>query len=49
MGKLNHDPECFLNHEIRSKQCSVLRQLKEGKWTKAFEKEFNKTNPNKDF
>ena len=49
MGILNHDPECFLNHEIKGKQCSVLKQLKEGKRTKAFEKEFNKTNQNKDF
>lgn len=49
MGILNHDPECFLNHEIKSKQRSVFKQLKKGKRTKAFEKEFNKAKQNEDF
>lgn len=34
---------------IKSKQCSVRKQLKEGKQTKVFEKEVNKNNQNKDF
>lgn len=48
-GILNTDPECVLNHEIKSKQCAVLKQLKEGKWTEVSEKEFKKANQNRVF
>ena len=37
MGILTQDPECFLNYKIKSKCCSVFKQLKEGKRTEAFE------------
>ena len=36
------DPEYVPNHKIKSKQCAVFKQLKERKWTKAFEKKLKK-------
>lgn len=38
------DPEYVPNHKIKSKQCTVFKQLKERKWTKAFEKKLKKAN-----
>lgn len=49
MGTLNRDPECFLHHESRVNSAQCTNSLRKEKQTKAFEKEVNKNNQNKDY